>query len=558
MATNLTDIIKKVRTALRGEEVRGSIADGLEYCGQISENAKADMEASAAATKEQLSKDIDAKAAAALKSIPESYTELDGSVKQLEEDLDTASKNIGSKFYLVKIDSSGHSELNVSLKKGIAYKFFIESPPPTSINLFKNPDYSTGYLGDDHRFTSNRNTFIYAPDEDIELLYAYNSKANSTYTICVSEISKDGKIYMYDFKRYSGEIDDTKRLRRAIDICKKLESPCTLVMEPTRYFLTESLSLNKMISVDGQDCCLFASLPTMQGPLLIYKNESNTDGYSPVVYRIRFDGGNCKHKIDGLQVMLSGTRVYNCRFNNFRIGLLVDAILDSRDCGIYDNLIGYKINYTESSVFNLHGQSKIGIDLSGEGNRLSLCKLHGDGPKSNSNCGIYITGSRNIIESCYFDQWKVAGIIMDSSKVSFLESNIKNIGGPYQNVIVGNYFYNNGSGEFDDSLTSNPSYSEYIYASAGIVLKTVSKGTGKSSIEENLITNNVFGSGHFKGWNEEGTTKIATKVGIHLCGFKENSIIDNVISLNKFENNIETKILYYNVNEKDNAVQMNF
>lgn len=87
MATNLTDIIKKVRTALRGEEVRGSIADGLEYCGQISENAKADMEATAASTKEQLSKDIDAKAAAALKSIPESYTELDGSVKQIKEDI---------------------------------------------------------------------------------------------------------------------------------------------------------------------------------------------------------------------------------------------------------------------------------------------------------------------------------------------------------------------------------------------------------------------------------------------------------------------------------------
>lgn len=116
MATNLTDIIKKVRTALRGEEVRGSIADGLEYCGQISENAKADMKAtasaakeamnktasdakttietSAASTKEQLSKDIDAKAAAALKSIPESYTELDGSVKQLKEDLDELCSDI--------------------------------------------------------------------------------------------------------------------------------------------------------------------------------------------------------------------------------------------------------------------------------------------------------------------------------------------------------------------------------------------------------------------------------------------------------------------------------
>lgn len=109
METNLTEIIKKIRTAVFGREVRGSIADGLEYCGQISENAKADMDATAeaakeaidktaedaknaiesnaASVKEQLSKDIDAKAAAALESIPEEYTELDGSVKQIKEDL---------------------------------------------------------------------------------------------------------------------------------------------------------------------------------------------------------------------------------------------------------------------------------------------------------------------------------------------------------------------------------------------------------------------------------------------------------------------------------------
>ena len=110
MALNLTEICEKIRTAIHGRDITESIASGLEYCGQISENAKADMEAtasaakeamnktasdakttietSAASTKEQLSKDIDAKAAAALKSIPESYTELDGSVKRLEEDLE--------------------------------------------------------------------------------------------------------------------------------------------------------------------------------------------------------------------------------------------------------------------------------------------------------------------------------------------------------------------------------------------------------------------------------------------------------------------------------------
>lgn len=144
METNLTEIIKKVRTAVLGREVRGSIADGLEYCGQISENAKADMDATAEAAKEaidktaedaknaiesnavsvkeQLSKDIDAKAAAALESIPEEYTELDGSVKKLKEDLGnkldnhyntneyvmkrTSTSSVGS-HYLIKYSVSG-------------------------------------------------------------------------------------------------------------------------------------------------------------------------------------------------------------------------------------------------------------------------------------------------------------------------------------------------------------------------------------------------------------------------------------------------------------------
>lgn len=55
MALNLTEICEKIRTAIHGRDITESIASGLEYCGQISENAKADMEAAAASTKEQLS-----------------------------------------------------------------------------------------------------------------------------------------------------------------------------------------------------------------------------------------------------------------------------------------------------------------------------------------------------------------------------------------------------------------------------------------------------------------------------------------------------------------------
>ena len=59
------------------------------YLTQL-EKAMADAETTKntlTSTSAQVQKDIDAKAAAALKSIPESYTELDGSVKQLKEDL---------------------------------------------------------------------------------------------------------------------------------------------------------------------------------------------------------------------------------------------------------------------------------------------------------------------------------------------------------------------------------------------------------------------------------------------------------------------------------------
>lgn len=148
MATNLTDIIKKVRTALRGEEVRGSIADGLEYCGQISENAKADMEAtasaakeamnktasdaktaietSAASTKEQLSKDIDAKAAAALKSIPESYTELDGSAKQLKEDIVNITNGV-KPIYKDIVWQNGYIDNNGKVRESSLSKYAVIS-----------------------------------------------------------------------------------------------------------------------------------------------------------------------------------------------------------------------------------------------------------------------------------------------------------------------------------------------------------------------------------------------------------------------------------------------
>nr|DAG37222.1 MAG TPA: hypothetical protein [Caudoviricetes sp.] len=66
------------------------------YLAQL-EKAMADAETTRnnlISTSAQAKKDIDAKAAAALKSIPESYTELDGSVKQIQKELSDTSRGM--------------------------------------------------------------------------------------------------------------------------------------------------------------------------------------------------------------------------------------------------------------------------------------------------------------------------------------------------------------------------------------------------------------------------------------------------------------------------------
>lgn len=162
MATNLTDIIKKVRTALRGEEVRGSIADGLEFCGQISENAKADMEATAASTKEQLSKDIDAKAAAALESIPESYTEIDKSVKQLKEDIDNL--NYLQNNYFERNQSNWENGLysdDSQQKKDSDYAVRIANPIKIPVGQYHVTNFSAGIYRIKIWVFNGKNAIIY-------------------------------------------------------------------------------------------------------------------------------------------------------------------------------------------------------------------------------------------------------------------------------------------------------------------------------------------------------------------------------------------------------------
>lgn len=479
-------------------------------------------------------------------------------VGQLKDDLaELSDSTIGKAKQLdFTIDSAGHGFVNVNLKANVPYYFKLNTASNGTLNFFTNSDLSTGYFGDSARFDKYNDNFVYTPTSDVETLYIMCYAEKKRYDFTVKEILYNDTVPLEYFKKRHGELDDTKLITRAISNLNKVGKKVTLLFEPKRYLVSSVITPSKYISMNGNGCVLYANQTDMSDIIIRYPNQSNSDYCTPIIEEIVFDGGNSKHNVSGLEINLSGTKVRDCRFMNCKYGFVGKAICDVEDCTIWDNKIGLLLNYTESYISNIHGQSYIGIQLNGEGYRIDSCKLHGDGTHSETNCGIYVTGSRNVISGCYIDQWKVAGIIIDSSKSNFLSNGNKAIGGAYQNVINGNYFYNNGSGEYNDSLIQNPNHNTLIYGSAGIILKTVPK-TGKTSLEENSITNNVFGTGYFKGWSEEGTSIIATKVGIHLCGCDSNTIFDNFIASNKFDKDIGTKILYYNVSENENYVELN-
>lgn len=243
METNLTEIIKKIRTAVLGREVRSSIADGLEYCGQISENAKADMDATAeaakeaidktaedaknaiesnaASVKEQLSNDIDAKAAAALESIPEEYTELDGSVKRLKEDLDgleSETKNIFNPRWLLNATGwtrNGNSYTGTAGNLGIAYKennYPISFEPNTKYTISLNAKndgavttdgygiqfefyYTDGRVGTLSLLNNSitETNYIYGTDSSKSVSYMrirHSTGGNNTWTLSEIQIEK--------------------------------------------------------------------------------------------------------------------------------------------------------------------------------------------------------------------------------------------------------------------------------------------------------------------------------------------------------------------------------
>lgn len=291
METNLTEIIKKIRTAVLGREVRSSIADGLEYCGQISENAKADMDATAeaakeaidktaedaknaiesnaASVKEQLSNDIDAKAAETLKTIPESYTELDGSVKQLKEDLDgleSETKNIFNPRWLLNATGwtrNGNSYTGTAGNLGIAYKennYPISFEPNTkyTISLNAKNDGAVTTDGDGIQFefyytdgsvgtlsllnnSITETNYIYGTDSSKSVSYMrirHSTGGNNTWTLSKIQIEKGNRTnYVNPFT--ANDIIAREKIEALETKTNSLEENTEIEMSEVKYGLDD-------------------------------------------------------------------------------------------------------------------------------------------------------------------------------------------------------------------------------------------------------------------------------------------------------------------------------
>lgn len=139
-------------------------------------------------TSEQVKKDIDAKAAEALKSIPESYTELDGSVKQLQEDLNSVITNTAA--FLVNDTGIGHGykRYNVKLLNGESYLVILEIPSSASHTIFVGKENDSSDI-----FTqNNKNAIIeYSPDINKDYIgFNINGTEDVKYNFKVLHIGK--------------------------------------------------------------------------------------------------------------------------------------------------------------------------------------------------------------------------------------------------------------------------------------------------------------------------------------------------------------------------------
>ena len=241
------------------------------YLTQL-EKAMADAEATKnnlTATSAQVQKDIDAKAAETLKTIPESYTELDGSVKQLKEDLDgleSETKNIFNPRWLLNATGwtrNGNSYTGTAGNLGIAYKennYPISFEPNTKYTISLNAKndgavttdgygiqfefyYTDGRVGTLSLLNNSitETNYIYGTDSSKSVSYMrirHSTGGNNTWTLSEIQIEKGNRTnYVNPFT--ANDIIAREKIEALETKTNSLEENTEIEMSEVKYGLDD-------------------------------------------------------------------------------------------------------------------------------------------------------------------------------------------------------------------------------------------------------------------------------------------------------------------------------
>lgn len=233
---------------------------------KIVNDAKSDIDASAENAVQKAGKDIDAKAAAALESIPEEYTELDGSVKQLKEDLDSKIDNYyNTNEYVMKRTSTGSVGNHYLIKysvRGVDYQTLKFTIPTTGIV------YKIEFLnsGSDALKTIDTSMFNYGHE-----VFADIPADTSEIVIEVAyEVGNNLEISLY--KKIEVSVFDIANAMKTVDFTKR----CNLLTEEN---ITDNLQIQPYAIVNDEEYTS-AFIPIKTGETLYVNYSLGT----PVAY----------------------------------------------------------------------------------------------------------------------------------------------------------------------------------------------------------------------------------------------------------------------------------
>ena len=450
-------------------------------------------------------------------------------INQLESNLNNKIDEINSQF-----DSK--MNLNSSI---IPYKICKNSSLIVDDGIYL-------YFGDEANLT--KNSFYTLKNGELKLLRR-----------CENDINNIN----YYVDSFCGS-NDTEKIKTAIEFIN-YKGGGNLLFSAKRYWLDEEILIsNDNVTIKG-------SVESGQKTIICpnYGARFNSmfviDGQKMSVKDIVFscNGLDSIYKINGIFNRGNFTRIENCTFDRCKTGVINFAITNILNCDVSLSLIGVELNGTESIIDNLHcGALYKGILCSGNGHRITNCKIYGDNYDNNiknvfpsnkeywsSQYGIEITGELNLITGNYIDTIKHCGISINNFTNSDAYSLMRG------NVISNNSILFCGHGNQGNSVIEESW--ETLPLSSAISLQLFNNNR---TLINTVISNNMIVTDNFVGWeNERNSSKIATSSAIEILS--TNTEWTNLIRKIMINNNvIDEKIVrqislnYTTINNLDDVV----